>query len=161
MLNAFSMELEAAQLHRAHCRRISDLQHHFRFGRASPRGKLALHAPLGASRTDVLLAFTGEAAVIGVCRARQSAFRSAESWPAVAVRLNGRDRRCTLCQQPARVQSSLGAASSFTALCCWSQRCRRLPRYAPAREAAQITPIEAMARGPPRISRPRPFFARI
>jgi len=116
------------------------------------RAEIGIARALGASRTDVLLAFTGEAAVIGVVGAAIG-IPLGRIMASGAVRLMGATVDALyVSSRPGPIE--LGAASSFTALAV-GVSVAVVAAYAPAREAAQITPIEAMARGR------REFLARV
>src|SRR2546430_1731765 len=116
------------------------------------RAEIGIARALGASRTDVLLAFTGEAAVIGVAGAAIG-IPLGRIMASGAVRLMGATVNALyVSSRPGPIE--LGAASIFTALAV-GVGVAVVAAYAPAREAAQITPIEAMARGR------REFLARV
>jgi len=116
------------------------------------RAEIGIARALGASRADVLLAFTGEAAVIGVVGAAIG-IPLGRIMASGAVRLMGATVNALyVSSRPGPIE--LGAASIFTALAI-GIGVAIVAAYAPAREAAQITPIEAMARGR------REFLARV
>jgi len=108
------------------------------------RAEIGIARALGASRTDVLLAFTGEAAAIGVVGAAIGV-PLGRIMASGAVRLMGATVDALyVSSRPGPIE--LSAASIFTALVV-GVGVAVVAACAPAREAAQITPIEAMARG--------------
>ncbi|HXJ46749.1 MAG TPA: FtsX-like permease family protein [Candidatus Dormibacteraeota bacterium] len=108
------------------------------------RAEIGIARALGASRMDVLLAFTGEAAAIGVVGAAIG-IPLGRIMASGAVRLMGATVDALyVSSRPGPIE--LDAASIFTALVV-GIGVAVIAAYAPAREAAQITPIEAMARG--------------
>ena len=103
------------------------------------RAEIGIARALGARRADVLLAFTGEAAALGIAGPLGRIMASG------AVRLMGATVDALyVSSRPGPIE--LSATSLFTALVA-GIGVAVIAAYAPAREAAQIPPIEAMARG--------------
>jgi putative ABC transport system permease protein len=108
------------------------------------RAEIGIARALGASRTDTLLSFTGEATVLGLVGA-------AIGIPLGRVMANGAVKLMGATVNALYVSSSPGpiefsVSSVLTALIV-GVGVAVAAAYAPAREAAQIAPIEAMARG--------------
>jgi putative ABC transport system permease protein len=108
------------------------------------RAEIGIARALGASRADVLLAFTGEAAALGVAGAAIGV-PIGRVMATGAVRLMGATVNALyVSSRPGPIE--LGANSIITALVV-GIGVAIIAAYAPAREASQIAPIEAMARG--------------
>jgi putative ABC transport system permease protein len=108
------------------------------------RAEIGIARALGASRADILLAFTGEAAVLGLSGAAIG-IPLGRIMATGAVRLMGATVNALyVSSRPGPIE--LGISSLLTALIV-GIGVAVVASYAPAREAAQITPIEAMARG--------------
>jgi putative ABC transport system permease protein len=108
------------------------------------RAEVGIARALGASRTEILLAFTGEAAALGIAGAAIGV-PLGRIMASGAVRLMGATVNALyVSSRPGPIE--LDAASIFTALVV-GIGVAVVAAFAPAREAAQIPPIEAMARG--------------
>ena len=108
------------------------------------RAEIGIARAMGASRTNVLLAFTCEAAVLGLAGAAIG-IPLGRVMASGAVRLMGSTVNALyVSSRPGPIE--LGVSSLLTALVV-GIGVAVIAAFAPAQEAAQITPIEAMARG--------------
>ncbi len=108
------------------------------------RAEIGIARALGASRMEVLLAFTGEAAVLGLAGAAIGV-PLGRVMASGAVRLMGATVDALyVSSRPGPIE--LSATSIFMALLA-GIGVAIIAAYTPAREAAQVTPIQAMARG--------------
>ncbi len=108
------------------------------------RSEIGIARALGASRTDILFAFAGEAAALGIAGA-------ALGVPLGRVMASGAVKLMGATVNSLYVSSTPGAielspASVFTALIV-GIGVAVVAAYAPAQEAATISPVDAMARG--------------
>jgi putative ABC transport system permease protein len=107
------------------------------------RAEIGIARALGASRAEILLAFTGEAAALGIAGAALGV-PLGRIMASGAVRLMGATVNALyVSSRPGPIE--LGVASIITALVV-GIGVAVVAAYAPAREASQIPPIEAMAR---------------
>jgi putative ABC transport system permease protein len=107
------------------------------------RAEIGIARALGASRAEILLAFTGEAAALGIAGAALGV-PLGRIMASGAVRLMGATVNALyVSSRPGPIE--LGVASIITALVV-GIGVAVVAAYAPAREASQIHPIEAMAR---------------
>jgi len=108
------------------------------------RAEIGIVRSLGASQADILLAFTGEAAMLGIAGA-------AIGIPLGRVMAGGAVKLMGATVNALYVSSTPGAIelafSSVLIALLVGVGVAVVAAYAPAREAAQIAPIEAMARG--------------
>ena len=108
------------------------------------RAEIGIARALGASRAEILLAFTGEAAALGIAGAVLGV-PFGRVMASGAVQLMGATVNALyVSSRPGPIE--LGVASVATALVV-GIGVAAVAAYAPAHEAAQITPVEAMARG--------------
>src|SRR5260221_9726469 len=108
------------------------------------RAEIGIARALGASRMEVLLAFTGEAAVLGLAGAAIGV-PLGRVMASGAVRLMGATVDALyVSSRPGPIE--LSATSIFMAL-LGGIGVAIIAAYTPAREAAQVPPIQAMARG--------------
>jgi len=108
------------------------------------RGEIGIARALGASRASILIAFTGEAAAIGLVGAAIGV-PLGRVMASGAVKLMGATVDALyVSSRPGPIE--LGITSVFTALIV-GIGVAVVAAYAPAWEAAQVPPVEAMARG--------------
>jgi len=108
------------------------------------QAEIGIVRSLGASQPDILLAFTGEAAMLGTAGAAIG-IPIGRIMASGAVKLMGATVNALyVSSTPGAIE--LGFSSVLTAL-LGGVGVAVIAAYAPAREATQIAPIEAMARG--------------
>jgi len=108
------------------------------------RAEIGIARALGASRTEVLFAFVGEAGLLGAAGAAIG-IPLGRIMASGAVNLMGATVNALyVSSKPGAIE--LRTASIFTALAI-GVGVAVIAAYAPAKEAAQVSPVEAMARG--------------
>ncbi|HWZ99691.1 MAG TPA: FtsX-like permease family protein [Candidatus Dormibacteraeota bacterium] len=108
------------------------------------RAEIGIARALGANRAEILFAFVGEAAALGIIGAAIGV-PLGRIMAAGAVKLMGTTVNALyVSSRPGPIQ--LGFTSVLTAIAV-GIGVAVVAAYAPAREAAQVTPVEAMARG--------------
>jgi len=108
------------------------------------RAEIGIARALGASRAEILLAFVGEAALLGAAGAAMG-IPLGRIMASGAVNLMGATVNALyVSSRPGAIE--LSVSSILTSLAV-GIGVAVIAAYAPAKEAAQVTPVEAMARG--------------
>ena len=143
MLAAFRWNLETPELYRAHRRRLSDLQHHFRFrGAPPPRNR---HRPRARSAAPWSRPHSSaKPATIGIAGARFGLPLGRLMAIGTVKLMAARCESLYVSSRPGSID--LSPASIALALLGHRRRDRRRPTH-PPREASLVPPAEAIARG--------------
>jgi putative ABC transport system permease protein len=108
------------------------------------RAEIGIARALGASRAEILLAFVGEAALLGVAGAAIG-IPLGRIMASGAVNLMGATVNALyVSSRPGAIELSVYSILTSLAI---GIGVAVIAAYAPAKEAAQVTPVEAMARG--------------
>ena len=108
------------------------------------RAEIGIARALGASRADILFAFAGEAAALGIAGSALGVPLGRIMATGAVSLMGATVDALYVSSRPGPIELSL--ASILTALVV-GVGVAAIAAYAPAREAAQIAPVEAMARG--------------